>query len=293
MFHGTILNSVSLGFILFLILGCGQKQAPVNKILSDPVELTQESKEDKRRKVVEDSINDISHNNPAAIKIAQGLRCTLYLAEPVSSPDKDFLGIRVLEEAGGCKSIAVVPILPGDEEVGPDWESEILLAQGSVFHSEFPLLILGGEKISHFWNGLVMLRQGSRVLSFVSGVFDSIKDPLRKEAVNEYSAYTLIFEVLIEEGGEKYKKIIRHKADIVKAKFVKEGKKSYSLLDLEYVRELDEAFGAPLSDSEEFIRWQVLCLHAIFMAIDELNNDRETREKAKIDYLQSILAEED
>lgn len=293
MIYGKILNSVSLGFVLFLILGCGQEQTPVNKILSDPVELTQESKEDQRRKIVEDSINDISRNNPSAAKIAQALRCTLYLAEPVSYPEKDFLTIRALEKVGDCKSIAVYPVLPGDEEVGPDWEFEIMSTQGPVFHPEFPLLILGSEKISHFWNGLAMLRQGSRVLSFTGGVFDSIKDPVSKEAVNEYCAYTLVFEVLIKEGGERYKKIIRDKASIIKAKFVNEGKGKYSLLDSEDVRDLDEIFGVPLSDSEEHIRWQTFCLHAIFMAIDELNKDRKTREEAKIDYLRSVLAEED
>ncbi len=277
------LNSALVCFALFFVLGCETKKVIAGEILSDTK--AENSKEAERKKILENYLGDINFTNLIAINIANCLRQVLFLGEPVSSPEPGVLGVRVLEAAGGTKSIAVVPILPGDEDVSAEWELEIM--SGPSFKAEFPLLILGGAKISHFWNGLMMLREGSRVVAFATGAFEAINDPFDREVADEYCAYAILFEVLDQEGGEKYKKILLEKAELIRKRFLKD--KSYLSIDFSDEHSLNDAFDeAPVTEGEIHLRWQILWIHATFVAMENMNNFKNEK-RAKIEYMETLL----
>lgn len=241
-----------------------------------------------RKKIFEDCVNSIDKDDSAAINIARIFREFFYIAEPINSVDGDTLGVRVLEGAGGLKTIAAVPILPGDEEAGVEWEFEIMSHRGVSFIPDFPMLVIIDNGISDFWKGLVMVRKGSHIASFISGAFESITDPLENRVVNEYCAYSLVFGILNKKGGKKYKEILSEKVDLIKAQFLKDG--TYLSLDLTEADKLNNAFAeAPMSEDEIFLRWENLWLHSTFVAIEELNKEDRDKKRAKINYLVSIL----
>lgn len=243
---------------------------------------TGDSEEDRaRKKLFESYLDPLDENNPAAVNIINSLRKILFLAKPVGFSEVGMRVIETLEAFEDSKFIPVVPMLNGDEKIGPEWEIEI---KGPTFMQDPPMLIVKEEKISSFWKKLSMLHEGSHVFSFAVKAFESIEDPLDKKVVDEYCAYTLIFEILDKKGGEEYKKILFEKAILIREQFLKD--KSYLPPDFSEAGRLNGAFAEPpLSPDEIHLRWQVLWIHSTFVAMEQLNVDSKEKERAKMKYI--------
>ncbi|KKP82175.1 MAG: hypothetical protein UR83_C0056G0012 [Candidatus Moranbacteria bacterium GW2011_GWF2_35_54] len=235
-----------------------------------------DSDDSARRELFESYMDPLDEDNPVAVNVINSLREILFLAKPASLDNSSMLVISTLEAIDGSKFIPVVPMLSGDEEIGPEWEIEI---KGPTFVQDPPMLIVKDEEMLSYWKRISMLHEGSHILSFVTKAFESIENPLDRRAIDEYCAYTLIFEILDKKGGEEYKKILSEKAALIKEKFLKD--KAYLAIDFSEAERLNNAFAeAP----------QILWIHSTFMAMEQLNanNDKEGKQ-AKINYMFALF----
>lgn len=246
---------------------------------------------EKRKQIFDKWIGSMGSDNIAIANIAEILRNVLYMAEPVSSPEGCDLGIMVLEDTGENKFIPVVAVLPGDEDIGPDWEFKIGSFWGLLFIPDYPLVIIRDDKVSDFWREIIMIYQGSHIASYLLGSSDYTEDPASQIVVGEYCAYKLIVDVLDQKGGQKYQEILNEKVSFIKNQFRESG--NYLSPDFSDEEKLNNAFTeAPLSPGEIHVRWKILWMHSTFKAIESLNAnlDKKSREKIKIDYLFSLLS---
>lgn len=242
---------------------------------------------EKRKQIIDKWIGAMDNDNIVIAKIAEILRRSIYMVEPAPSPRGYDLGIRVLEEAD-VNNIPVVAILPGDEDVGLDWESKIRSFWGALFIPDYPMVIIRNDEISNFWRGIIMVYQGVHVTSYILSSFDDIENPITRMAVGEFCAYNLIFDVLNRKGGDKYQEILKEKTLFIKSQFGEKG--VYLPPDFLEEDRLNDVFGeAPFSSEEVHVRWKIFWIHSVFKAIEELNEDKKIQDGEKIEYLIMLL----
>lgn len=223
--------------------------------------------------------------NLKALEVARFLAEGLFIVKPISG------GIGLIRGTGGGV-VAVLPIIPGDEE-NLGWEEKLQKNFTSFFVGDpkAPTIVIKNEmQMSELWRGLILIHEGNHALNFTSRIFSDIEEPAERRVIDEYFTYSLEFELLGAIGGEEYKKVLAEEAQKIKESF----QRDRGVTEPNYAEawRLDQAFeDKPLSSYERRFRWTTLFIHAIFTAMDDTYGaGSDKAEEEKLNALYSLYA---
>lgn len=201
-------------------------------------------------------------------------------------------GARLLESGNGPLWFSFVPIVVGDDSMGPMWEKYYSpMGSGGVANFQPDargLVIKSHIKMTPFWRGIILLHEGRHAREFITRQYDW-KDT-QMFCGEERDTHDFQNRVTLKLGGKRYHDLVLSLAMDIEGKLKTKGYKPGQAVvhRSSHIPELEEIFTPAQSTLEKDYRESSVWIHANFLLLEQTFGVEAPEKKAL--YLKTIYS---
>lgn len=223
-----------------------------------------------------------------AMEIVSFIEKNSTLSEPVPE------GSRLLEAGNEATWFSYIPIVVGDDSLGPVWKKYYSpMESGGVAHFQPDvrgMVIKSHIKVTPLWHGIILLHEGRHAREFITRNYNwRDTETFCKE---ERDTHDFQNRVTLKMGGDRYRDLVSSLATNIESKLKEKGyAPGQAILSRSsHIPELEEIFTPALSTLEKEFRETSVWIHANFVLLERTFGENAPEKKAlhmKTIYLKS------
>lgn len=261
----------------------------INEDVLKPSELVLE----KSRSVLRDTwfkeTRDVAQRSEdsEAMEIVSFIEKNSVLSEPVPE------GSRFLETSNEPEYFSIIPIVFGDNSLGPIWAKYYSpIESGGVAHFQpdvRTIVIKSHIRVTPLWHGIILLHEGRHAREFISRQYNW-KD-MEIFCKEERDTHDFQNRVTLKIGGNRYHNLVSSLAVDIESKLEEKGyTPGQAILHRSsHIQELEEIFTPALSSLEMNFRETSVWIHANFILLEKRFGEDAPQKKAQ--YLKMVYSE--